>query len=198
MKIPQRYFLETRFLSYSTVVIIVLVVLSVWISGTGSHRSLFQNSILSISILAVVLFLFISLGLYYGLKLKDNIGPIVNREKITEYKKKRPKVDSFDLPDISFGGETGCGELIFSVILWILFSVVLIFLLYFLGIFFWVVILLFTATLYWIFFRALRLVFKNSRYCKGKLLKSFGFGFFYSFLYISWIYGIIFLVHYLK
>ncbi|GEN74668.1 hypothetical protein CHA01nite_04080 [Chryseobacterium hagamense] len=148
--------------------------------------------------MAVVLFLFISLGLYYGLKLRDNIGPILSREKITGYKDKRPKVESFDLPDIDFGGGTGCGELIFSVILWILFSVVLVFLLYFLGIFFWVVILLFTAILYWIYFRALRLVFKNSRYCKGKLLESFGFGLFYSFLYISWIYGIIFLVHYLK
>uniref|UniRef100_A0AAU6WKJ2 Uncharacterized protein n=1 Tax=Chryseobacterium endophyticum TaxID=1854762 RepID=A0AAU6WKJ2_9FLAO len=152
MKIPQRYFLETRFLSYSTVVIVVLVILSVWISGAGSHRSLFQNSILSTSILATVLFLFISLGLYFGLKLKDNVGHIINREKIVKYSEKRPKIDSFDLPDISFGGEAGCGELILSVILWIFFSIVLVFLLYFLGVVFWVVILLFTAMLYWIFF----------------------------------------------
>ncbi|REC53270.1 hypothetical protein DRF62_14510 [Chryseobacterium piscium] len=72
------------------------------------------------------------------------------------------------------------------------------FLLYFLGFFFWAAILFFAAMLYWIFFRALRLVFKNSRKCKGDLLKSFAFGFFYSFLYISWIYGIIFLVNYLN
>lgn len=198
MKIPQRYFLETRFLSYSTVVIVVLVILSVWISGAGSHRSLFQNSVLSTSILATVLFLFISLGLYFGLKLKDNVGHIIDREKIVKYRKKRPKIDSFDLPDISLGGEAGCGELILSVILWIFFSIVLVFLLYFLGVVFWVVILLFTAMLYWIFFRALRLVFKNSRYCKGNLVKSVAFGFFYTFLYISWIYGIIFLAHYIK
>lgn len=198
MKIPQRYFLETRFLSYSTVVIVVLVILSVWISGACSHRSLFQNSVLSTSILATVLFLFIILGLYFGLKLKDNVGHIIDREKIVKYRKKRPKIDSFDLPDISLGGEAGCGELILSVILWIFFSIVLVFLLYFLGVVFWVVILLFTAMLYWIFFRALRLVFKNSRYCKGNLVKSVIFGFFYTFLYISWIYGIIFLAHYIK
>ncbi|KQT23342.1 hypothetical protein ASG22_13290 [Chryseobacterium sp. Leaf405] len=64
MNLPKRYFLETKWLSYSTLGIIILVILSVWLSGTGSHRSLFQNSILSTSILAVAFFLFISLGLY--------------------------------------------------------------------------------------------------------------------------------------
>ncbi len=189
MRLPKRYFLETQFLSYSTLGIIILVILSVWISGTGSHRSLFQNSILSTSILAVAFFLFISLGLYYGLKLKENVGSIVNREKIKSYRISKPKVDNFDFPDISLIGNEGCGEIIISIILWILLSVVLIF---------WVVILLFTAMLYWIFFRGLRLVFKNSKHCRGNLLKSFGFGFFYSFLYISWIYGIIFLANYLN
>jgi hypothetical protein len=53
MKLPKRYFLETKLLSYSTIGIIILVILSVWISGAGSHRSLFQNSVVSISILAV-------------------------------------------------------------------------------------------------------------------------------------------------
>lgn len=198
MRLPKRYFLETQFLSYSTLGIIILVILSVWISGTGSHRSLFQNSILSTSILAVAFFLFISLGLYYGLKLKENVGSIVNREKIKSYRISKPKVDNFDFPDISLIGNEGCGEIIISIILWILLSVVLIFLLYFLSVFFWVVILLFTAMLYWIFFRGLRLVFKNSKHCRGNFLKSFGFGFFYSFLYISWIYGIIFLANYLN
>lgn len=198
MKLPEKYFLETKLLSYSTIGIITLVVLSVWFSGTGSHRSLFQNSIISTSILGVTFFLFISLGLYYGLKLKDNVGHIVNKEKIKKYRTNRPKIDGLDLPDVSLGGEGGCGDIILSVILWVLFSVVFIFLLYFLGVFFWIVILLFAAMLYWIFFRALRLVFKNSKYCKGNLLKSFGFGFFYSFLYISWIYAIIFLANYLN
>lgn len=195
MNFRKKSFLETKLLSYSTLGIIILIILSVWLSGTGSHRSLFQNSILSTSILAVVFFLFISLGLYYGLKLKENVGNILTKERIKKMSDKTPEMGSFDFDGPAVGD--GIGGIILSIILWILISIVVIFLLYCLGFFFWVVILLFAAMLYWIFFRALRLVFKNSKHCKGNLLKSFAFGFFYSFLYISWIYGIIFLVNYL-
>lgn len=196
MKLPKKYFLETKLLTYSTAGIIILVILSVWFSGKGSHRSLFQNSMLSTSILAISFFLFISLGLYYGLKLKDNIGNILTKERIKKLSDKTPEIGSFDFDGPALGD--GIGGIIASIIVWILVSIVLVFLLYFLGIFFWGVILLFAAMLYWIFFRALRLVFKNSRYCKGNLSRSLGFGFFYSFLYISWIYGIIFLANYLN
>ena len=195
MKLPKKSFLETKLLSYSTLGIIILVILSVWLSGKDSHHSLFQNSIISTSILAGAFFLFISLGLFYGLKLKDNVGHILTKERIKKYSDKTPEIGGFDL-DIS--AADGIGGIIMSIILWILISLVLVFLLYFLGIFFWATILFFTAMLYWIFFRALRLVFKNSRHCKGNLLKSLAFGFFYSFLYISWIYGIIFLANYLN
>lgn len=198
MKFPKRAFLETKWLSYFTLAIIVLVILSVWLSGTNSHRSLFQNSIVSTSILAGAFFIFISSGLYFGLKLKDNVGHILHKERIQKYVDKTPKIDGLDLDIPDLGDAEGCGGVILSVILWVLFTVVFVFLLYFLGIFFWATILFFVAMLYWIFFRALRLVFKNSRQCKGDLLKSFAFGFFYSFLYISWIYGIIFLVNYLS
>ncbi|KQT23341.1 hypothetical protein ASG22_13285 [Chryseobacterium sp. Leaf405] len=127
--------------------------------------------------------------------MKENIGNILTKERIKKMSDKTPEMGSFDFDGPAVGD--GIGGIILSIILWILISVVFIFLLYCLGVFFWVVILLFTALLYWIFFRALRLVFKNSKHCKGNLLKSFAFGFFYSFLYISWIYGIIFLVNYL-
>lgn len=196
MRPQKRAFLETKLLCYSTLGIIILVILSIWLSGTASHRSLFQNSILSTSILAVAFFLFISLGLYYGLKLKDNIGHVLTKERIKKLSDKTPEISSFDFDGPAVGD--GIGGIILSIVLWILFSIVLIFLLYFLGVFFWAVILLFAAMLYWIFFRALRLVFKNSRHCKGQLLRSLSFGFFYSFLYVSWIYGIIFLVNYLN
>ncbi|WP_106917506.1 hypothetical protein [Chryseobacterium aurantiacum] len=196
MKLPRRSFLETKYLFYSTLAIIAIVIVSVWISGKGVHRSLFQNSILSTSILAGGFFLFISLGLYYGLKLKDNIGSILNKERLKKYPDKAPTIDNFDF-DSPIAGD-GIGGAILSIVLWIVFSIVLIYLSYFLGLFFWSAILFLGAILYWIFFRALRFVFKNSGKCKGDLLKSFGFGFFYSFLYVSWMYGIIFLIKFIN
>lgn len=195
MKFPQRYFIDTKLLSRSTVGIILLVIICVWISGQSSHRSLFQDSVISTSILGTAFLLFISLGLYYGLKLKDNIGHVLTKENIKKLSDKTPEIGSFDFDGPALGD--GIGGIIVSIIAWIVISIVLVFLLYFLGIFFWVVVLLFTAMLYWIFFRALRLVFKNSKYCRGNLAKSLGLGLFYSFLYLSWIYGIIFLVNYL-
>ncbi|WP_045497120.1 hypothetical protein [Chryseobacterium sp. StRB126] len=196
MKLPRKYFLETKLLSFSTLAIIILVIVSVWFSGKGAHRSLFQNSILSTSILAGALFLFISLGLYYGLKLKDNVGNILNKEKFKKYTDKTPAIDGFDFDPPAVGD--GIEGAILSVIAWFIFSILLIFFSYFFGLFFWSAILFLVAMLYWIFFRALRHVFKNSGKCKGDIVKSFGLGFLYSFLYIFWIYGIIFLINYIN
>ncbi|AZB11239.1 hypothetical protein EG344_21575 [Chryseobacterium sp. G0162] len=65
MKFPRKSFIETKYLFYSTLAIITVVIISVWLSGKEDHRSLFQNSILSTSILAGAFFLFITLGLYF-------------------------------------------------------------------------------------------------------------------------------------
>ena len=70
MKLPKKSFLETKYVFFSTLAIIIVVILSVWFSGKADHRSLFQNSILSTSVLAGAFFLFIAVGLYSGLKLK--------------------------------------------------------------------------------------------------------------------------------
>lgn len=196
MKLTRKYFLETKYLFFSTLTIITIVILSVWLSGTADHRSLFQNSIVSTSVLAGSFLLFITTGLYFGLKLKDNVGNILNRERLQRYADKTPKFNGFDFDPPAVGD--GIGGVILSILLWIVFSILLIILSYFFGLFFWSAVLFLGAILYWLFFRALRLVFKNSRKCKGNLLKSFGFGLFYSFIYISWIYGIIFLIQYLN
>lgn len=196
MKIPSKNFLETKLLSLCTLTVIVVVVLSIWLSRLSYQRTLLQNFVFSTSILGVAFFLFISLGLYYGLKLKENVGNILNRERVKKAADKMPLLDSFNFDPPTVGD--GIGSIILSIILWFVIAVLFTFLLYFLGVFFWIMILLFAAMLYWIFFRALRLVFKNSKYCRGNLAKSLGFGLFYSFLYLSWIYGIIFLVNYLN
>lgn len=196
MKLPQKSFLETKYVFFSTLAIIVVVILSVWLSGKASHRSLFQNSIVSTSVLAGAFFLFITFGLYFGLKLKDNVGNILNKERIQRYADKTPKFNGFEFDPPAVGD--GIGGAILSILAWIVISILFIFLSYFFGLFFLSAVFLLGAILYWVFFRALRLVFKNSGKCKGNILKSLGLGLFYSFIYISWIYGIIFLIQYLN
>ena len=189
--------LETKFTFYASLVIILLIVLSVWISGRNSHLSLFQNSIISTTILAVAFFLFVSFSLYNGVKLKDNLGSIFSKEKFKEINKSSSDLTptNLDIPDT---GSDGIGGIIFGIIAWIFFTIALLVVLYVVGVFFWSILFLLLAMLYWIYFRALRLIFKNSGRCKGNITKSFGLGFLYSALYVSWIYGIIYLIKYIN
>lgn len=190
-------FLETKFTFYASLVIILLIVLSVWISGRNSHHTLFQNSIVSITILAISFFLFVSISLYNGVKLKDNLGSIFSKEKFKEINKSSSEITPTNL-DIPDAGSDGVGGIIFGIIAWIFFTIVLLIVLYVVGVFFWSILFLLLAMLYWIYFRALRLIFKNSGRCKGNIIKSFGLGFLYSALYVSWIYGIIYLIKYIN
>lgn len=177
-----------------TIVVAVLTILSIWLFGLGQHRTIFENSILSTTILSVAFFLFLTIGLYKGIKLKDDIGKLtdmINIDKISDLS------GGLELPsDIPDVGE-GITGVILGILAWILFSILLLIFIWFLGAVIWTMILVFAAMLYWIFFRALRLVFKNSNKCKGDLTTSIAYGLGYTTLYNFWIYGIILATHYL-
>jgi hypothetical protein len=186
-------FLTSKAVFTVTMIVAVLTVLSIWLFGLGQHRTVFENSILSTTILSIVFFLFIAIGLYNGMKLKDDIGNLTDKIKISS------------LPDFSRAGEEadflevgdGIGGIIISIVLWILMTFLIGLFLWLFGAVLWSGVIVFIAMLYWIFFRALRLVFKNSNKCKGNLATSLGYGLFYTVLYTFWVYGIIFISHYL-
>ena len=178
-----------------SLLVTVLTILAIWLFGLGQHRTLFQNSLLSTSILSVAFLLFLTIGLYKGIKLKDDIGKITDRIK-TE-----------NLPDMSMGldlpsaipevGE-GLAGIVLGILAWIVFSFLLLVFVWIFGTLMWVMVLAFVAMLYWIFFRALRLVFKRSRKCNGDLKASIAYGLGYTVLYNFWIYGIILSTHYIS
>ena len=62
----------------------------------------------------------------------------------------------------------------------------------------WYFVIFLAAIFYWIFFRAMRLVFKYSIQCKGNFALSLKYSLLYTILYSSWIYAIIVILHYLK
>lgn len=176
-----------------TIIVAVLTVLSIWLFGLGQHRTIFENSILSTTVLSIAFYLFLTIGLYNGIKLKDDIG------KLTD------KINLSNLPDFSHTGDgadfldvgDGIGGIIISTVLWILMTFLIGLFVWLFGAVLWSGIIVFIAMLYWIFFRALRLVFKNSNKCKGNLTISLVYGFFYTILYNFWIYGVIFGIKYL-
>lgn len=54
---------------------------------------------------------------------------------------------------------------------------------------------LMAAALYWIFYRALRLVFAKSRTCQGQLLRSMEYALLYTACYTGWIFAVLWMGH---
>jgi len=158
-------------------------------------RALYENALLVLSFVSIMLFVLMSYGLYFGLKVKDNIG------KLTDH------IDIKKLPDFS-GGPPDISALIEGVgsiaeglggfIFAILAALILILFGWAIVLVSWYLIIFLAAMLYWIFFRATRLVLKYAMRCKGNLALSLQYSLFYTFLYSSWMYGIILTLHYIE
>jgi hypothetical protein len=132
IKLIGKRFVTSKTIFTVTLVVIALTVLSIWLFGLGQHRTIFENSLLSTSILYITFFLFLTIGLYKGIKLKDNIGKITDRIKID----KIPDLSSgIELPlDIPGVGE-GIAGIIIGILAWLLFSILLLLFVWFCAVF---------------------------------------------------------------
>jgi hypothetical protein len=176
-----------------TIIVSALTILSIWLFGLGQHRTIFENSILSTSILSVAFFLFLTIGLFKGIKLKDDIGKLTDKlkpSKIPNFAEAGQEADFIHVGD-------GIEGIVLSIVLWIVVTILIGLFFWLFGAVLWTGIIVFIAMLYWVFFRALRLVFKNSNKCKDNLTTSILYGLGYTLLYNFWIYGIIVATHYL-
>ena len=194
---PGRILVTSKSVFMVTIIVIALTIAGIWLFGIGKHKTLFENSILSTSILSVVFFLLLTIGLYRGIKLKDNVGRITDKIKISKWSDFPEGMDMDFLSGSSEMMGEGIGGIILGILAWILVAFLLLIFIWLFNTIVVTMILVFIAMLYWIFFRALRLVFKNSKTCKGKLIRSMAYGFIYTTLYNCWIYGIILTTHYL-
>lgn len=178
-----RTYLNTKNVYVISILVISLAILIVWLSGLTIHRTFYKNSLLTNAILSIAFFTFLSISLFKGIKLKDNIGKLSDKIKY-------PKLSSTAeiVPDegITLLGE-GLEGIAISVILWIVASILLVVFVWMFGIVVWTIIVWLLAVLYWIFFRSLRLVFKNANICKGKIGRSILYALIYTLLYTLWI-----------
>ncbi|MBO0357708.1 hypothetical protein J0X19_07105 [Hymenobacter sp. BT186] len=189
--------LPSKQVFYTTISIATLTLLAVWFVGLQQQWSIFKDSLISLTILSTAFLTFITVGLYEGVRLHDDVGNLL------DYIRRVPFPESFadvslELPKADLDDGEGCGGIIIAVFLWLLAAVAAIFLLWCFAAVAWVVLLVFAGMLYWVFFRALRLVFRHSRMCKGRFSMSLRYGLAYTLLYNFWIYGIILAVHYLR
>jgi hypothetical protein len=179
----------------STLIVIPTLTLIIYLSGVKEHRSLYLNSILSTSILSVMFLIFITVGLYRGWKLKDNIGNLFDKiDRLEKPGSGTADAGGLDLDFFNADGLEGC---ITSIFAWAIIGVLGTFILWALGTVFWAVTLAIAALLYWIIFRAYRLIFRNSLRCRRDFWKSLRIAIVFTFLYNCWIYIIIFTTHFL-
>jgi len=180
-----------------SLLVLVLTIIGVYFWGLGQHHTFFENSIITTTILSISFFLFVTISLYQGVKLKDNIGAITNKiqlQNIGETPDLLPSSSGLDLD----GGDEGCAGIVVAIVLWVLAAIALAIIVWVFGNILVIGISAFVAMLYWIFFRALRLVFKHSNHCKNNLFGSIKIGLFYTLLYNFWIYGIFTLIYFLQ
>jgi len=183
-----------------TVIVLILFVILLafgfeYFFNLKTAHSLYENALFITSFLAIMLFVLMGCGLYFGLKLKDNIGKLTDQIDLK-------KLSDFGggIPDVSTAmeGLGGFAEGIGGFLFAILAAFVLIMIGWALVLVSWFLIIFLAAMLYWIFFRATRLVLKYSMRCKGNVMLSLQYSTLYTFLYTIWIYGVIAGVHYLR
>jgi hypothetical protein len=183
-----------------SLVVISLTIIGVYFWGLGRHNTFFENSVISTTILSIAFFLFVTVGLYRGVKLKDNKGEItsdgISGADIDMLDLTPPTTHHGDSFDIDTGDDLV--GIIAAILLWILWAIFVALTLWIFSNVILMVIATFAAMLYWIFFRAMRLVFKNSNKSKGDIWESIKYGLMYTFLYNFWIYGIFMLTEYFK
>ncbi len=176
-----------------SLVVIGITVLIVYLTGQNDQRTLTSNIYLSLSIIGTALFLFMTYGLYKGMDLRDDFPKFQNLKSGSLMQDVTP---DFDAP--SFNVEDGIGGIILSVLLWIGMTILIIVLLVFLEAVFWFSLFIILTTLYWLFFRALKLVFSKSIITKGNLGVAAVYALGYTALYLGWIFGVVYVTEILR
>ena len=188
MKAKQTY-LKGKSVFIVSLFVIGITVLTVYLTGENYNRSITSNLYLSLSIIGIVLFMFMTFGLYKGIGLNDNFP------KFREFKTGELISNSGTTPDLpSLDVGDGISGMIISILLWIGMTIVVFILLILLEAFFWISIFIILTTLYWVFFRALKLVFSKSIDTKGSISVSIIYSLSYTILYLGWIFGIVYFI----
>jgi hypothetical protein len=177
---------------FGTLIGIFLIIAGTWILGLEQHSTVFHNAIMATLTLSGLFFFFLTTGLYKGVKLQDDLGKITDKIKFKRF----PDWPEFACEFPVLEGE-GILGFILGIIAAIALAALLAVLLWFLSFTLWALLLCLVAVIYWIFFRALRFVFRHAAICSGSLWASIKYGLGYTALYSCSIYGIIFALHYL-
>jgi len=192
-----RIFLRGKTILIGLTISVAITFVLVYLTGASSHRTILDNSLISISVIAALFILFISTGLYMGLHVVDNLS---HKLKVNWGSSKSKLIgDSVDLPDSSVTIETddGISGIILTLLIWILMSVMFVAFVFLFEAIVWAGIAWIVILIYWLLMRALKLVFAYSGDCKGNLIRSVLISLKYTAIYVGWIFGLIYIASHL-
>ncbi len=191
----KKTYLKGKSVFIVSLLVIGITILTVYLTGENYNRTVTSNLYLSLSIIGTALFVFMTYGLYKGIRLKDNF-PKFQNFKTGEIIPSSGEFPDWEMPSIET--DDGISGLIISVLLWIVMTILFFFLLILLEAVFWVSIFIILTMLYWVFFRALKFVFTKYRETKGNIGISALYSLSYTTLYLGWIFGIVYLTEVLR
>lgn len=179
-------YVKGRTIFITTLLVIGLTIITVFLTGINFHRSLSDNFYISLSIIATALFIFLLYGLYTGLRLLDDPPKFGKYQpgSILAHSSYTPNFGAVDV------GE-GLAGILLSILLWIAMAISFVVFLLVLEALVWISIVIIMAMLYWLFMRAFKLVLHKSSKTKGDLAKSVLYSFGYTLLYCGWLFGIV-------
>jgi small-conductance mechanosensitive channel len=178
-------------LGIGLIAVVLATILTLWI---GQHRLLVELE-LTLGIVAVGLFLFLTTGLYLGARVRKN-EPLVGELKLVD-----PGVGNLDvgggIGDIAGAADDPLGCL-FAIVAGVLISIVAVVLMLLFVNLAAVFFFLFMLAVGWIFHRALRNVFAKSKRCRGDILASIAYAGMYTVLYTGWLLAILLAVDWFR
>ncbi len=172
-----------------SLIVVGVTILTVYLTGINYNRTVTSNLYLSLSIIGLFLFTFMVYGLYQGIGLVDNFPKY---KDLTSRDLLSTTGDYTSMPSLDLS--EGPGGVLVSIILWIVMTIIFLVLLLVLEAMLWLSLFVILAMLYWVFFRALRLVFSKTEETKGDIAKSLAYSLGYTCLFTGWIFGIAYLV----
>jgi hypothetical protein len=209
---PRSPLLSVRAFTLVTLPVVAAIALIVFWRSTSPAIVELQ---ITLYFVAAVLFVFLAIALYQGVRVQrsradrpawrplwrrnKNERPLITADDALDVAGVAADVLSgidvkdIDLPDLSDGGDDLAGCLL-AIVLWIGVTLLIIIVLPILIEVAWAAVFVFIAVLYWIFYRALRVVFMQSRQCRGNWPRSLGYAALYTLLYTGWLFVVVLIV----
>lgn len=186
----KKTYLKGKSLFIVSLCVIITTVLTVYLTGFNYQRTVTDNTYLSLIVIAFALFIFMAVGLYRGVGLIDDFP------KSMSFKVKEIMPDHMSSPEIETGH--GVEGFFVSLLIWIGVAILMIIALLLFEMVIFASIAFLLASLYWVFFRAMKLVFAKASITKANLLRSTGYSLFYTVLFVGWIFLIVFATEQIK